>query len=142
MLTLVGIAIGTVAVGAWLVAVYSAFSAIALVPGGKRLSAWFTLGWWQFDKLRALAGPAIEPHLKRYVQAFLAFFVAVLLAAGLGVLLGMEEQNGNRGAEQAAEPARITDPRIIAVHIADIGLSISHVTTDTQANHRALEAAA
>ena len=93
---------GLVAVGAWLVAVSSAFSAIRLVPVGQRLSAWFTLGWWQFDKLRALAGAGVEPHIKRYTQAFLTFFLAILVAIIVGALVTAAAQDDATEADRAS----------------------------------------
>jgi hypothetical protein len=116
--TIVAIA-GLVAVAAWLTAVYSAIQVIRLVPRGKRLGAWFTLGWWQFEKLRALGGPGVEPHLKRYVQGFLGFFAAILVSMVLGGLAAVSAQNGQAPGQAASDPRRINDPRVIAVAGAD-----------------------
>lgn len=62
---------------AWLVAVISAISILGLTPKGSKLKACFDLGWWRFDKLRTLIGPAAEPHLKRYRLSLLAFFALI-----------------------------------------------------------------
>ena len=92
---------GLVALVAWIVAVISALSAIRLVPAGQRLSAWFTLGWWRFDKLRTLAGAGVEPHIRRYTWAFLTFFLDIIAAMIVGVFVTIAVQNGSTNADQA-----------------------------------------
>ena len=113
--------IGVVAIGAWIVAVTSALSIAQLAPAGQRMSTWFTLGWWRFDKVRAATGPAADPHIKRYVRAFVVFFAAILVAMGIGIALTFTAANGPAEEQQASEPERINDPRVIAVRIAQAG---------------------
>ena len=111
--------IALVAVAAWCVAVFSAFRVITLVPAGQRLKAWSSLGWWQFDKVRGLAGDAAVPHVKRYIQAFVAFFAAVIGVIVIAAIAAIAEQNAASPGDQAVEPKRISDPRIVAVRIAE-----------------------
>jgi hypothetical protein len=118
LLVLGGIA-GTVAVGAWIVALASALQIVRLAPAGQRLSVWFTLGWWRFDKIRAIAGPAANPLIRRYVWAFATFFVAVVFIIVISLLVAIDNQNGAAANQQAAEPRRINDPRVIAVRTAE-----------------------
>ena len=107
--------IGLVAIGAWIVAVMSALSIVQLAPAGQRMSIWFTLGWWRFDKIRAATGPAADPHIKRYVRAFMVFFAAILIAMGIGIAVTFTAQDEPAEERQATEPERINDPRVIAV---------------------------
>ncbi len=95
MLVLVTVIMGLVAVGAWIVALVSALSIIGLAPAGQRMSTWFALGWWRFDKVEAVTGPGAVPHIKRYVWAFTAFFVAILIGFVVTVAVGIATQNGN-----------------------------------------------
>ena len=75
------------AIGAWLVAVWSAISVVRLAPPGQKVRAYFNLGWWQFAKARASIGPAAEPHIIRFRRAFYVFFAVIasviLAVAGL-----------------------------------------------------------
>ena len=99
--------LGLVAVLAWCFALYSLIQLIALAPAGHRFSTLFSLGWWQFDKIKAVIGPAADPHVKNYVRAFIAFFFVVIGLAVLGVFLGMEQQNATGEATAAVvAPAR------------------------------------
>jgi hypothetical protein len=75
--------LGLVAMAAWLVAVYSAVRIAGLVGAGQRLNAWYRLGLWHFDKVRALAGDRSIPHIRRYIQGFLAFFTAIVAAMAI-----------------------------------------------------------
>lgn len=106
--------LGVLAVAAWTVAVYSAARIVALAPDGSRIKTLFTLGWWQFDKVKAIAGPSAQMHISWYVRAFAAFLLAVVLIALLSILVA-QETTGPASEEQAAEPRGINDPRIIAV---------------------------
>ncbi|WP_423067725.1 hypothetical protein [Devosia sp. CN2-171] len=93
---MLGILIALVAaaiLGAWAVALMSAVQIIGLVPAGQRLKSWFALGGWRFGEIRAAGGPSVEPHLRRYQMAFLAFIVAVIGVAVLGIVLGAAQQN-------------------------------------------------
>lgn len=94
---LVGI-VTLVAVAAWVVAAVSLFRAIALVPKGQRLSALFSSGFWQFEKVRALGGAGVDVHLKRYGYAFGAFFFAIVV----GMLLGVVATATSRGTAASA----------------------------------------
>jgi hypothetical protein len=102
MLGLVVPLFGLVAVGAWIVALVSALSILNLVPSGQKLSAWFQIGWWQFDKIKAVAGPAAEPHIKRYTMAFLTFFGAILASFVVVALTISATQNGSTSGEPTA----------------------------------------
>jgi hypothetical protein len=95
--------LGLVGLGAWCFAVWSFFRIISLVPAGQRLGAMFTMGWWQFDKIKALAGDEAIPHVRNYLRSFVAFFAVVIGVAGLSILLGMERQDG--AGATAATPA-------------------------------------
>lgn len=86
--------LGLIGLGAWCFALWSYFQIISLVPAGQRFGAMFTMGWWRFDKVRALAGEAVVPHIRNYVRSFLAFFAVVVGIAGLSILLAMEQQSG------------------------------------------------
>ena len=61
------------AVGSWLVAVFSALSLVSLAPKGEKITAYFALGWWRFDKVRAIVGPKADTYITRYRTAFLVF---------------------------------------------------------------------
>jgi hypothetical protein len=137
LLVLAGIA-GTVAVGAWIVAVVSALQIVRLAPAGQRLSAWFTLGWWRFDRIRSVAGPAANPLIKRYVWSFAAFFVAVLGTIVISMLIAIADQNAAAINERTAEPRRINDPRVIAVRTAEddkLGMSLARRFAPLSADH-------
>jgi hypothetical protein len=118
LLVLAGIA-GTVAVGAWIVAVVSALQIVRLAPAGQRLSTWFSLGWWRFDRIRAVAGPAANPLIKRYVWSFATFFAAVLGTIVVSMLVAITGQSAAAIDERTAEPRRINNPRVIAVRTAE-----------------------
>ncbi|KQU98854.1 hypothetical protein [Devosia sp. Root105] len=87
-------------VGAWLVALMAALQIVALTPAGQRWKSWFALGGWRFGEIRAAAGAAVEPHIRRYRMAFLVFMLAVIAGAAAGILLGAEQQN-NTHEDQA-----------------------------------------
>ena len=85
--------LGLFAVVAWVLAVISAINIVRLTPKGQRLRTYGQLGWWQFDKVRATAGPAVDPHIRTYQRAFLAFFLCVLASMVIGGLLSVTAQN-------------------------------------------------
>jgi len=85
--------VAVAAVGAWLVALMAALQIVALTPAGQRMKSWFALGGWRFGEIRAAAGTAVEPHIRRYRMAFLVFMLAVIAGAAGGILLGAEQQN-------------------------------------------------
>lgn len=67
-----------VSVAAWVLAVWSALSIVRLAPQGRKIRAYFDLGLWRFERVRALTGPDAEVHLKRYRLAFFAFFAVII----------------------------------------------------------------
>ncbi len=85
--------IGFVALGAWFVAAFSLIAALRLVPAGQRLSALFSAGFWQFQKVRAAGGPGVDAHLVRYGWAFAVFFFAIVLAMLVGVVASISVSN-------------------------------------------------
>ena len=111
--------LGTVAVGAWIVAVVSALSIVQLAPAGQRMSLWFTLGWWRFDRVRAATGSAADPHIKRYVLACVVFFIAILLAMATGIAVTFTAQKLTAAEQQAVPPGRNGDPRVVAGRMAE-----------------------
>jgi hypothetical protein len=102
MLGMLLLVLALIAVVAWNIAVIAAFRIAKLAPAGQRLDAWLSLGWWRFAKVRELAGDAAIPHVKRYTQAFLAFFAAAVAALIIAGLLAIAEQNGTSSPGQAA----------------------------------------
>jgi hypothetical protein len=90
-----------VAAISWVVAILAAVQITALAPAGQRFGTWIDLGAWRFAKIRTLAGAAVDPHIKRYVQAFLAFFAVVIAAAVISIIATMPAQNGTPEAKAA-----------------------------------------
>jgi hypothetical protein len=86
-------AVGLVAVLSWIVAVIAAIQIVSASPAGTRMRNYFRLGWWKFADIRAAAGPAVDPHIRTYKRAFIAFFVCILLLAVVMMFLGIEQQN-------------------------------------------------
>jgi hypothetical protein len=82
---LVGI-VGAIAVGAWLVAVWSLFRMVTLVPKGQRIATIFSAGFWQFEKARAVTNNAIDPYIRRFGWAFAVFFFAIFAGMALGIV--------------------------------------------------------
>ncbi len=95
MLTILIPLVAILAVGAWGTAVFSALSLVSLAPKGEKLSTYFALGWWQFDKIRSRIGPAAEPHLKRYRNAFFVFFALILGIIASAALIIVATAPGN-----------------------------------------------
>jgi hypothetical protein len=81
---------GLVALGAWVVAALSLIATLRLVPAGKRVSALFSSGFWQFQKVRQLGGPGVDAHLQRYAFAFVVFFFAIIASMFIGMMLSIE----------------------------------------------------
>lgn len=102
MLGILLLVLALIAVVAWNVAVIAAFRIARLAPAGRRLDAWFALGWWRFAKVRELAGDAAIPHIKRYVQGFLAFFAVIIFALIAAGLMAIAAQSSPTSDEQAA----------------------------------------
>jgi hypothetical protein len=99
-----------VAVVAWGVAIAAAVRITTLAPAGQRLETWFSLGWWRFARVRELAGDAAIPYIKRFVQAFLAFFAVVLAAIVLTFLVAMSSPSGPPVEAAERLPLPITTP--------------------------------
>ena len=93
MLSIVIGVLGLFAVFAWGLAVLSAIRIVRLAPAGQRLSTYGQLGWWRFDRVRAVAGPAADQHIRTYQLAFFAFFICVLASIAMGALLSATAQN-------------------------------------------------
>ncbi len=93
---MIGVVIGVLglfAVFAWGVAVLSAIQIVRLAPAGQRMRAYGQLGWWQFDKIRAVTGGAADPHIRTYQRAFVAFIFCVLAGFVIGGLMSVIAQN-------------------------------------------------
>jgi hypothetical protein len=86
--------LGVAAFAAWVVAVWSAIALIGLAPKGHRLETYWNLGWWRHGKIASAIGPAAEPHLARYRQAFIAFFGLVLCSMAVAILALAAAENG------------------------------------------------
>lgn len=99
-----------VAVVAWNIAVIAAFRIIKLAPAGQRLDAWFALGWWRFAKVRELAGDTAIPHIKRYIQAFLAFFAAIIAAMVIAVSAAVTTSDAAAIVDQSHLPMSFEIP--------------------------------
>jgi hypothetical protein len=93
MIPIVAGIVGLFAVLSWIVAVIAAIQIVSLSPAGTKWRTYFRLGWWKFADIRAVAGPAVDPHIRTYQRAFIAFFVCILLMAVAGVFLGIAQQN-------------------------------------------------
>jgi hypothetical protein len=85
--------LGLFAVFAWGLALISAIRIVRMAPAGQRLGTYVRLGWWRFADVEAVIGPEVEPLLRTYRRAFLAFFFCVLAAIGIGGLLSVTAQN-------------------------------------------------
>src|SRR5215217_604577 len=113
MTILVGV-IGLFAILSWVVAVIQALQIVRLAPKGERLGSYFALGWWKFDKIEAMAGPASVPHLQIYKRAVAAFLVFVVL----GVVLSGWMASQIPQAPATATSELLDDPRIIPAEFA------------------------
>ena len=82
--------IALLAAAAWAVAVHAALSVVSLAPKGEKLRSYFDLGWWRFSVLEQRIGPGARAPLRRYRNAFLAFFgciAAMMAATFIGIAL-------------------------------------------------------
>jgi hypothetical protein len=70
--------VALIAIAAWVVAAISALQIVLAAPSGRKFAAYWDLGWWHHDALRAAIGPAAEKPLRRYRLAFFVFFACVL----------------------------------------------------------------
>jgi hypothetical protein len=94
--------VGVVAFGAWIVAALSLIGALRLVPAGRRASALFSAGFWQFQRVRALGGPGVDAHLQRYAFAFVVFFFAIIASMFLGTMLSIQASDAAAAATTAS----------------------------------------
>jgi hypothetical protein len=85
--------LAVIAALAWGMAVLSAIRIVRLAPSGSGFITYVRLGWWRFEPIRAELGPAVEPHLASYRNAFIVFFACVIGAIGLSSFHGLPAQN-------------------------------------------------
>ena len=85
--------IGALALFSWVIALISAIRIVGLAPKGEKFRVYGRLGWWNFDGVRALTGPAADPHIQTYQRAFIAFIACVIIAIAGGTLLAVVTQN-------------------------------------------------
>ena len=78
---------------AWGIAVLSAIRIVSLAPKGQKLSIYGKVGWWQFAEIREALGPDVDPHIRAYQRAFIAFIGLVIIALVAGTLLAATAQN-------------------------------------------------
>lgn len=93
MITIVLTAVAALGFFAWGIAVISAIRIVSIAPKGQRMRTYGKIGWWQFAEVRAELGPAVEPHIRAYQRAFIAFLTLVIIAMIAGTLLGATAQN-------------------------------------------------
>ena len=80
--------IGALGVFAWIIVAISVVQLLRLAPKGQKVRVYGKLGWWNMTDIRAIVGPAAEPHILAMKRAGIAFVVCVLVGIGLGALLG------------------------------------------------------
>ncbi len=114
MVQLLGALLGLGAVIAFGTAVYSAVRVMMLVPADKRLRSWFTLGWWQFDKVLELAGPGAHAHVRRYIMAVAGFLACVIGGIALTIVLSADRINGTSQTNNR----KLNDPRAVQAQFA------------------------
>jgi hypothetical protein len=88
MITIVLTVVAALGFFAWGIAVLSAIRIVSLAPKGQRLSTYGKVGWWQFAEIRQSLGPDVDPYIRAYQRAFIAFIGLVLVAMVAGTLLG------------------------------------------------------
>ena len=93
MITLVLTIVAALGFFAWGIAVLSAIRIVSLAPKGQKLSIYGKVGWWQFAEIRKALGPDVDPHIRAYQRAFIAFIGLILIAMVAGTLLGATAQN-------------------------------------------------
>ncbi|MEO9296422.1 hypothetical protein [Devosia alba] len=109
--------LGVIAVFALLSLVVAAMQAIKIVrqaPASEDLGSFMVLGWWKFATLEAKAGPAAAAQIAIYKRATIAFLIFIVL----GVLLSGWAVNQGSGAQAAAAPRLINDPRVLPAEFA------------------------
>ena len=93
---MIGIILSVVAVLAvfsWIIVAISVVRILMLAPKGKKVAVYGNLGWGKFDDIRAIVGPAADPHIRAMKRAGIAFVACVLIGMGLGAILGALSQN-------------------------------------------------
>lgn len=110
MLGIIMAILAVVAVASFAVAAYSFSRVILLMPKGRRLAGVFTTGWWQFDRITELCGPAAHPHVRRYIKATMLFLACVIGGIGLSIVLAADRINGTSQAVNRP----INDYRVLA----------------------------
>ena len=85
-------------------AVRQGLTIVRLAPPSAQLGSFMPLGWWKFDKLDAMAGPAAAAHLPIYKRAVIAFLVFLVL--GL-VLSGWAASRTSSAAATASIEGRL-----------------------------------
>jgi hypothetical protein len=78
---------------AWCIAVLSAIRIVSLAPKGQKLGVYGKIGWWQFADIRSSLGPDVEPHIRAYQRAFIAFIGLIFIAMIAGTIVGVTTQN-------------------------------------------------
>ncbi|MDB5505788.1 MAG: hypothetical protein JWR75_426 [Devosia sp.] len=81
--TVLSLVILLFAVLSFAVAARQAFVLWRMAPIGHRYRNHLWLGWWRFDLIEEMIGPAARPELEIYKRAFVAFIL--LIVAGLVV---------------------------------------------------------
>ncbi|RYE10263.1 MAG: hypothetical protein EOP22_05930 [Hyphomicrobiales bacterium] len=93
MITIVLTVLAALGFFAWGIAVLSAIRIVSMAPKGQRLGIYGKVGWWQFGDIRTALGPNVEPHIRAYQRAFVAFIGLVVVAMIAGTLLAATAQN-------------------------------------------------
>jgi hypothetical protein len=91
MTGVLGIVIGVVGIlgaFAWIIVAISVVQLLRLAPKGQKVSVYGKLGWWKFDDIRSIVGPAADPHIRAMKRGGIAFVACVVLGMGLGFVLG------------------------------------------------------
>ncbi len=77
---------------AWIIVAISVVQLLRLAPKGQRVRVYGKLGWWNMADIRAIVGPAADPHIRAMKRAGIAFVACVVIGIGLGVILGAVSQ--------------------------------------------------
>ncbi|MEO6015385.1 MAG: hypothetical protein ABIQ30_17590 [Devosia sp.] len=93
MISIVLSVMGLLAVVSWVVAIISAIQIVGLAPKGSKMKIYGQLGWWRFDQIRAIVGPAGEKPIQAYQRSFMVFIILVVVAAVGATLLGAQARN-------------------------------------------------
>ena len=96
MSTVLGIILGVVGLlgaFAWIIVAISVVRILMLAPKGQKVTVYGKLGWWNMTDIRAIVGPAADPHILAMKRGGIAFIACVLIGIGLGAILGAVTQN-------------------------------------------------